>query len=172
MPAPAAKSPRRSGAERKPLRVGVISDTHNHFDRRLPELFAGVDHILHAGDIGLPWIILELQQIAPVTVVRGNNDDGLSFPELAVVTLRGRKFLLQHIVDPGRLTPAFERRIIRENPDVVVFGHTHRRYCETRGETLFFNPGYAGKPRFGTSRCVALLTCDAQGITADFLELS
>ena len=56
------------------LRVGVISDTHDFFDPRLPVLFAGVDRILHAGDIGMPWVILELEQIAPVTAVIGNSD--------------------------------------------------------------------------------------------------
>lgn len=153
------------------MRIGVISDTHNHFDPRLPELFAGVDRILHAGDIGLSWVILELQQIAPVTAVLGNNDAGLPYRETEIVSLEGRKFLVHHIVDVTRITKNLERRLIRENPDVVVFGHTHRRYCETLRGTLFFNPGYAGKPRFGQPRSVAILNCDSTGITADFLEL-
>jgi hypothetical protein len=153
------------------VRIGVISDTHGHFDTRLPELFAGVDHILHAGDIGLPWVILELEQIAPVTAVRGNNDDGLAFGETAVTDLGGRRFLVHHIVDPSEPARPIARRIIRENPDVVIFGHTHRRYCETIAQTLYFNPGYAGKPRFGLPRGVAILHGDAAGITAEFLEL-
>ena len=57
------------------FRIAVLSDTHNYFDPRLPRLFAGVDHILHGGDIGLPAIILALEQIAPVTAVAGNTDD-------------------------------------------------------------------------------------------------
>jgi putative phosphoesterase len=153
------------------LRIGVISDTHNHFDPRIPELFEGVEHILHAGDVGLPWIVLELSQIAPVTVVRGNTDDGVPYRETEVIQLGKRKFFLHHIVDPTRLPRQLERRIVREGPDVVVFGHTHKRYCETVGRTLYFNPGYAGQPRFGLRRSVAILTCDADGITADFVEL-
>jgi hypothetical protein len=153
------------------VKIGVVSDTHNHFDPRIPELFAGVDHILHAGDIGLPWVVLELEQIAPVTAVLGNNDDGLAFRETELVELGGRKFLVHHIVDPRRLAPILERRIVREGPDVVVFGHTHRRFCEPVGATLYLNPGYAGRPRFGTPRSVAVLRCDAEGITVDFLEL-
>lgn len=153
------------------MKIGVLSDTHNYFDPQISELFAGVDHILHGGDIGLPWVILELEQIAPVTAVLGNNDTGLNFRETEVVELGARKFLVHHIVDPRRLSSPLERRIIRVNPDVVVFGHTHRRFCETIGPVLYFNPGYAGKARFGTPRSVAVLTCDAQGITADFLEL-
>ncbi len=153
------------------MRLGVISDTHNHFDPRIPGLFAGVEHILHAGDIGLPWVILELEQIAPVTAVLGNNDDGLPYRETELVTLGGRTFLVHHILDPRQIPRKLEQRLIRSNPDVVVFGHTHRRFCENVEGTLYFNPGYAGKPRFGQARSVAVLTCDASGITADFLEL-
>jgi len=57
------------------MKIAVISDTHNFFDPRIPQLFAGAEHILHAGDIGLPWVLLELGQIAPVTAVSGNTDD-------------------------------------------------------------------------------------------------
>jgi uncharacterized protein len=153
------------------LSIGVISDTHGHLDPRLPELFKGVDHILHAGDIGLPWLILELEEIAPVTAVLGNCDTGLSYKETELVTLANRKFLLHHIVDVNNPDEKIKRRIIRENPDVVVFGHTHKRFCQTVGETLFFNPGYAGKPRFALPRSVAVLSCDEQGITADYFEL-
>ena len=153
------------------MKIGVISDTHGYFDPKIPELFAGVDHILHGGDIGLPWLILELEQIAPVTAVLGNNDVGLDFRETELAELDGRKFLLHHIVDPRKPADAIQRRIIREGPDVVVFGHTHKPYSETIGRTLYFNPGYAGKPRFNLSRSVALLHSDAKGVRPEFLQL-
>jgi predicted phosphodiesterase len=127
------------------IKIGVLSDTHGHLDPNIPKLFAGVNHILHGGDIGLPWLILELQEIAPVTAIRGN--------------------------DPEKPEDKIKRKIIRENPDVVIFGHTHKRFCEMIGQTLYFNPGYAGKPKFGLPRSVAILTCDESGITADYLEL-
>jgi len=57
------------------VKIGVISDTHNFFDPKIPGLFNGVEHILHAGDIGLPRILLDLEAIAPVTAVSGNTDD-------------------------------------------------------------------------------------------------
>jgi uncharacterized protein len=158
-------------ATRTPMRVGVISDTHDFFDLRLPALFAGVDHILHAGDVGLPWVILELEQIAPVTAVIGNSDTGLTLRELEVLQLNDRKFLIYHIVDPGEPARPIRDRIIRENPDVVVFGHTHRQYCEIIEGALYLNPGYAGKPRPEQPRSVAILECDANGITVDFLSL-
>ena len=81
------------------MKIGVISDTHDHLDPRIAGFFHGVDHILHAGDIGLPWIILQLEEIAPVTAVLGNNDVGLNFRETEVVQLDGCKFMVHHIVD-------------------------------------------------------------------------
>ncbi|MCL4177883.1 MAG: YfcE family phosphodiesterase [Verrucomicrobia bacterium] len=153
------------------MRVGVISDTHDFLDPRLPVLFAGVDRIIHAGDIGMPWVILELEQIAPVTAVIGNSDTGATFREVELLQLNDRKFLIYHIVDPGQPARPIRDRIIRENPDVVVFGHTHRRYCEIIEGVLYLNPGYAGKPRPEQPRSVAILECDAEGITADFLSL-
>src|SRR5664279_4568582 len=111
------------------FRIGVISDTHNYFDPRIPHLFAGVRHILHGGDIGLPAIILALQQIAPVTAVAGNTDDpGFHYPQTELVELGGRRFLVQHIVNPHSLTDPIRTRIARERPDVVVFGHTHKPF--------------------------------------------
>ena len=154
------------------LRIGVISDTHNYFDPRIPQLFAGVDHILHGGDIGLPSIILALEQIAPVTAVAGNTDDpGFRYRLTELVGLAGRKFLVHHIVNPQSLSDPIKARIAREQPDVVVFGHTHKPFSESIGGTRFFNPGYAGKSRFGLERSVAILHCGDKGIRAEYLPL-
>ena len=154
------------------MRIGVISDTHNFFDPRIPKLFAGVDHILHGGDIGMPIILLELEQIAPVTAVSGNTDDpGFRYIDTAVKQLGGQKFLIHHIVDPHRLDDRLETRITRERPDVVIFGHTHKPFCETLGKMLFFNPGYAGQSRFGMSRSLAILHCDGKEIRPEYLPL-
>ena len=73
--------------------VGVVSDTHSYFNPRVAELLQGVDHIIHAGDIGDPGIIDQLSSIAPVTTVRGNNDEvGPSslFPEEVTLEIGGR----------------------------------------------------------------------------------
>jgi putative phosphoesterase len=155
------------------LRIGVISDTHNFLDPKITPLFAGVDHILHGGDIGMPWLILQLEQIAPVTAVLGNTDDpGLHFKQTEIVELDGRKFLIHHIVNPRALDESLQRRINREGPAVVVFGHTHKPFCETIGSTLFFNPGYAGKSRFGMERSIAILHCTPKEIRPEFVALS
>src|SRR5690349_1974484 len=108
------------------MKIGVISDTHNYFDPKIPALFAGVDHILHAGDVGKTSIIFQLEQIAPVTAVLGNTDSFLQLRETEVVTLAEKKFLLHHIINPHELAEEIHGRISREGPDVVVFGHTHK----------------------------------------------
>ena len=153
------------------MRIGVISDTHGYLDPRVPKIFEGVEHILHAGDIGYESIIRELELIAPVTAVLGNNDAGLNFNETEVVTLAGRKFLVHHIVSVSRLQDGIRERIEREKPEVVVFGHTHQPYSGTFGDTLFFNPGYAGKPRFNLERSVAVLHCEGDKLRAEFKTL-
>ena len=153
------------------MKTGVISDTHGWLDPRVEKLFAGVNHILHAGDIGNPMIELDLKFIAPVTLVLGNTDAGLTFQETEVVMLAGKKFLLHHIVNPHALTEKVEARIKRDRPDAVVFGHTHKKFAETVDGVLFFNPGYAGKPKFGAERSVAILHLEANGIRHEFLPL-
>jgi putative phosphoesterase len=153
------------------MKIGVISDTHGLLDPKVPKLFDGVEHILHGGDIGPYSIITELERIAPVTAVLGNNDFDLSVRELEIVTLAGRKFLLHHIVDPRASAGGFHELVARQAPDIVVFGHTHKPFAEQRDGTFWFNPGYAGRPRFNLSRSVALLHCDAAGVRHQFISL-
>ena len=153
------------------MKIGVLSDTHGFLDSGIPGLFAGVEHILHGGDIGAAFIPFELEQIAPVTAVLGNNDGGLNFQETEIVGLAARKFLVHHIVNPRAPGDKIKSRIARERPDVVVFGHTHKRFCETIGGILFFNPGYSGKSRFGAERSVAILHCDEKEIRPVFLAI-
>ena len=153
------------------MKIGVISDTHGFLDPRVEKIFAGVDHILHAGDIGFATIILELQFLAPVTAVLGNCDGDIGFRETETVELARKKFLVHHIVNPRMLSEKVEARIKQERPDVVVFGHTHKEFCEAVNGILFFNPGYAGKPKFGADRSVAILHCDEKGIRHEFIKL-
>ena len=132
--------------------VGVISDTHGYLHPDVPELLSGAEHILHAGDIGDDAIIQELRKLAPVTVVRGNNDrtgpESL-YPEEATFELDGRRFFLAHQVKPPkRATEAALRPYVEKGIDVVVYGHSHIAFNERIGGVLFFNPGAAGKRRF------------------------
>jgi putative phosphoesterase len=153
------------------MKIGLISDTHNYLDPRVAKIFEGVDHILHGGDVGLPLLIVELEQIAPITAVIGNTDEGLPLRETEVVTLDGKKFLVHHIVTPGIGSPRIAEELKAEAPDVVVYGHTHKPFAEQHGRTLFINPGYAGKQRFDLPRSVAILETNSGQVTYRFVPL-
>lgn len=153
------------------MKIGIISDTHGWLDPKIKNLFAGVAHILHAGDVGDAFVAFELEQIAPLTVVLGNTDLGLSFKETEIVTLAEKKFLVHHIINPSALTEKIAARVAREKPDAVVFGHTHKKFAETLNGIFYFNPGYAGKPKFGTERSVAFLHADENGFRHEFVAL-
>lgn len=153
------------------MKIGVLSDTHGFLDPEVPKLFAGVTHILHGGDIGSASIILELEQVAPVTAVLGNTDFGHNYRDTETTLLGELKILIHHIVNPHALNDHLGARLTRENPDVVVFGHTHKPFCETIGRRLFFNPGYSGKPKYGQGRSVAILHCDEKTIRPEYFSL-
>lgn len=154
------------------MKIGVISDTHNHLDPRIPELFAGVNHILHAGDVGLPAILAELELVAPVTAVAGNTDDpALRYALTKSVELAARRFFVQHIVHPHDPEERLQLKAMREQPDAVVFGHTHKRFCETIDGVLYLNPGYAGRPKLGLERSVAILHCYEKGVRVEYFDL-
>ena len=153
------------------MKIGVISDTHGFLDPKVPEIFAGVSHILHAGDIGGDSIVVELGAIAPVTAVLGNTDSSPNFRLTEIVVFARRKFFVHHIVNPHALKENLQLQIARERPDAVVFGHTHKAFCETIGGVLYLNPGYAGKPKFGAERTVAILHCGEKEIHPEFLPL-
>ena len=154
------------------MKIGVISDTHNYLDPAVLKMFAGVDHILHGGDVGQPKILYELEQIAPVTAVLGNTDDpGFGYRLTEVVELGQLKFLLHHIVNPHVPGEAMLERLTRHRPDVVIFGHTHKPFSERINGLLYFNPGYAARSRFGMERSVALLHCEGKEIRPEYFRL-
>lgn len=153
------------------MKVGVISDTHGYLDPRVEKIFTGVNHILHAGDIGYASIILELEFIAPVTAVSGNTDGDIGYQATETIDLGAKKFLVHHIVNPRALSETVEARIVKERPQVVVFGHTHKKFSETVNDIWFFNPGYAGKPKFGAERSVAILHLEGKKIHPEFFAL-
>lgn len=141
--------------------IGVVSDTHGFYDPRVPPLLDGVEHILHAGDIGTGRIIEQLSEIAPVTAVRGNNDrEGQEsrFPGVETLELGGCRIYLTHIVKvPREGDDAGLSTYLDAGSDVVVFGHSHIAFLEKRGPLTFFNPGAAGKRRFKVVPSIGLL---------------
>jgi len=154
------------------VKLGLVSDTHGYLDPRLATIFEGVEHILHAGDIGPDYLIAELDAVAPVTAVLGNNDNSPNFPLTKVVTIGAVKFLVHHIVSPRSLSDDLKERIANDKPDVVVFGHSHQKFIERINGIWFVNPGYAGKPKFGAERSVALLQGNGKKLEVRFVKLS
>ena len=150
--------------------VGILSDNHGDWPPHIAESLAGVDAIIHAGDIGPYKLVLDMEAIAPTTAVLGNTDGDMPINETAVVTLDGKKFFVQHIVDPHRLQASLRERLKRIEPDVVVFGHTHMPFCETLGGVLFLNPGSVTQPRGDYRPSMVRLTIDHRKITPKFIQ--
>ena len=159
----------------KAIRIGVIADTHGLFDPAIRRHLRGVDHILHAGDIGDRSIIEQLEQIAPVTAVSGNVDgyEQSGFPSETVVTLFGIRVGLRHVVyEGGKLTRDGRAFLDREQPDICIFGHTHQPKVDWFGKTLLSNPGSAGPKRFSLPRGIGLLTILKERVLPKLIRLS
>jgi uncharacterized protein len=135
--------------------VGVISDTHGLLRPEAVAALAGVERIVHAGDIGSPEILRELARLAPVSAVRGNNDRGswaADIPATEVVEVGGVALYVLHDVheldlDPGAAGFA-----------AVIAGHSHQPRQHERDGVLYFNPGSAGPRRFRLPISVGRLT--------------
>jgi putative phosphoesterase len=139
---PAQQRPRSAPAR---LRIGLVSDTH---DLLRPEVLAylrGSDHIIHAGDICSEPVLQALEQLAPLTAVRGNNDRGSwadRLRERELLELGGASILVVHDVADLRRAPD------TGGAATVVHGHSHRPRVEQREGVLYVNPGSAGPRRF------------------------
>ncbi len=143
------------------IRLGVIADTHSLFDLVIMRHFRGVNHIIHAGDIGNRLVIDQLEAIAPVTAVSGNVDgyEESGFPTEAIIKLNGFRIAIRHVVfEAGKLTKDGRAFLDRTRPDICIFGHTHQPKNEWFGDTLLFNPGSAGPTRFTLPRMVGRIT--------------
>jgi putative phosphoesterase len=152
--------------------VGVISDTHGLLRPQVFEVFRGVSHILHAGDVGDPTILADLAAVAPVTAVWGNMDGhGIRAvtQEEAVVELGRTRIAMIHghqLSDYGRLPGRFpEAR-------VIVHGHTHLPADRRIDGTLVLNPGSAGPRRQGKPVTVALLRLGPDGVLVRHVRLT
>lgn len=136
-------------------RVGVISDTHGLLRPEALAALAGVDHILHAGDVGDAQILDALRKIAPVTAIRGNIDGSgpcAALPATDLVELGGTAFYLLHDLKKLDLDP------VAAGISVVVSGHSHKPAIESRRGVLYLNPGSAGPRRFSLPITVAVVT--------------
>lgn len=129
-------------------RIGVISDTHGVVHPAIAQLFAGVDHIIHAGDICGQHVLDALNAIAPVTSVDGNNDDATG-EEIVRTQLGDLRILLTHILPRPQRPDSRVLRSLRQEPaDFVVFGHSHLPHNEVVDGVRYFNPASSGPRRF------------------------
>ncbi|WP_295681817.1 metallophosphoesterase family protein [uncultured Nevskia sp.] len=153
---------------RPPAVIGLISDTHGLLRERALAALAGVDAILHAGDIGDAAILEQLATIAPVTAVRGNNDREPAFeavPETATLQVGA---VAIHLLHDLKLLLADDAAAAQ----VIVSGHSHRPLIEPRDGRLYVNPGSAGPRRFSLPVTVAKLRIAADGsVQAELIEL-
>ena len=149
-------------------RIGVISDTHGLLRPEAVKALAGVELIIHAGDVGGPEILEALGQIAPVHAVRGNTDRGefgSTLPLTRVVQVGGLQLYVLHELFTLDLDPR------AAGFAAVIYGHSHRPHLERKDGVLYFNPGSAGPRRFTLPVTLALLRVQDNGLSAEFIEL-
>jgi putative phosphoesterase len=147
--------------------IGVISDTHGLLRPEAVAALRGVEHILHAGDVGDSAILDALREVAPVTAIRGNVDVSGACAELPatdVVELGDRLFYLVHSVHDLDINPA------AAGVAMVVSGHSHKASVQVRDGVIYFNPGSAGPRRFSLPVTVGFVTVE-DGVEAGVMEL-
>jgi uncharacterized protein len=147
--------------------IGVISDTHGLLRPEAVAALAGVEHILHAGDVGDAAILDALRKIAPVTAIRGNIDvwgECAELPPTDVVELGDKLFYLVHSVRDLDINPAVA------GISMVVSGHSHKASVEVRDGVIYFNPGSAGPRRFSLPVTLGFVTVE-DGVEASVVEL-
>ena len=150
------------------MKIGLISDTHGLLRPEAAAALRGVDHIIHAGDIGSAAVLAALEEIAPVDAVRGNNDRGAwaaSIPETLELQFDEARVYVVHDIALLDLDPA-ERRV-----HVVVAGHSHKPAVRERAGVVYVNPGSAGPRRFTLPVSVAHLHVDGKQVRAELLTL-
>ncbi len=148
--------------------IGVISDTHGLLRPAAIEALRGVEHILHAGDVGDPSILDSLRNVAPVTAIRGNIDVGgpcSHLPATEVVTLHGHTFYMLHDRHALDLDPA------AAGFSAVISGHSHKPLLEWRQGVLYMNPGSAGPRRFSLPVSIGLVAIGADGLQPRLVTL-
>ena len=148
--------------------LGVVSDTHGLLRPEALAALAGVEMILHAGDVGASEVLDALAAIAPVVAVRGNNDTGpwaRRLREVETVEAFGARILVIHDVKELAIDPA------ESGLAAVVSGHSHKPLVEERGKVLFFNPGSAGPRRFKLPIAVGKLHVEPAGVRGEILRL-
>jgi putative phosphoesterase len=152
--------------------IGLISDTHGRVRPQLADVFAGVDCIVHAGDVGDAAVLRALAAIAPVEAVSGNVDDrhDPSLPRARALPVGGLTLHVSHGDELGSPTP--EALLARYDGDILVYGHTHRALLfRVPDGRVVVNPGSAGPARFNLKPSVAILEVADGRVDVRFIEL-
>lgn len=161
------------------MEVGVISDTHGTLPLEAVAALAECDHIIHAGDIGNPGILFELEALAPVTAVLGNNDFdeyGERVARFARPVIGGVRFLVAHYPRDAKITFAGSAALAPGDPlpQVCIHGHTHVPELvvgpDARPADMLLCSGSASRPRGGFPRCVAKLQVENGRVLAVWVE--
>ena len=153
--------------------IGLVSDTHGRVRPQLAELFAGVDCIVHAGDVGDRAVLRALAAIAPLEAVSGNVDDrhDPSLPRARTLPVGGLTLHVSHGDELGSPTP--DALLARYGADILVYGHTHRALLFRAPDgRVVVNPGSAGPPRFRLKPSVAILTVEDRRVDVRFIDLA
>lgn len=152
--------------------IGLISDTHGEVRADVHTAFAGVELILHAGDVGGSDIVRELELIAPTRAVYGNTDPpGEPYLiERIDIEIGGVRIHVSHGHEVGSPTPA--KLLERYDADVIVYGHTHKQLITRADNRWVVNPGAAGPRRFDLDPSVATLTITNGEVSIQLVGLS
>ncbi len=156
------------------MKIGLIADTHDKIPLPVHKIFAGVDLIIHAGDICKEDIITELKMIAPVKAVYGNMDrlpHSVHLNRIDFLKVNELTICITHIVSSPKAI-AYELFKINKKADVVVFGHTHRAQETWFNKILFINPGSPSQPRDGKGPSVAILRIADNKPEVEFIFLN
>ncbi len=148
--------------------VGVLSDTHGLLRPEVLAALRGVEHILHAGDVGDPEILTRLAAIAPVTAIRGNIDRTgpcAELPATETLELAGYFLHMVHAIGDLDLNPR------AGGIQAVIYGHSHKPGAETKNGVLYLNPGSAGPRRFSLPITLAHLHLEPEGLRAEIVPL-
>jgi putative phosphoesterase len=149
------------------FRIGIISDTHGLLRPEAERRLAGVDHIVHAGDIGRPEIVDALRGIAPVTAIRGNVDTSewaREYADTELVRVAGKSIYVLHDLKTLHIDA-------RAGINVIVSGHSHVPKVQTIDGILYLNPGSAGPRRFRLPITLATLEVTPDGMRPEIHDL-
>lgn len=161
----------------KGVRIGVVSDTHGYLDPRVLDAFAGVDHIIHAGDVMDAGILEALAAVAPVTAVAGNMDEGKlgKLPREVAGEVGGVRYIVGH--KRKRLLKRLSQGKIEgigkhDLPELVICGHDHLPAVEWVDGTLYLNPGSASAPHYeDDDPTVAVVERGRAGLDVRFVRI-